>query len=278
MKTLYDKSSLKVAKLITKEYSTSFSIGIRLLSKSIRPQIYAIYGFVRIADEIVDSFEGYAQTKLFYRFVSDYQHALEHKISTNPILNAFQQVVLEYRLQDLVEAFLQSMEMDLNKKEYDDVIDYQRYIHGSAEVVGLMCLKVFVENDDAAYEALKPAAIKLGSAFQKVNFLRDINDDMARLGRSYFHNVADQQFGHDEKEVILKEIKEEFDEALVGIKQLNSNCKLGVYVAYKYYLALWHVLNNASHAEILKRRIRVSDPMKLYILLKAATRYKINLL
>ncbi len=275
MKALFDNVSYKISKCITVDYSTSFSKGINLLHPSIRPKIYAIYGFVRLADEIVDSFEGYPQEELLERLKADYHYALEHKISVNPVLNAFQEVVIQYELQDLVDRFLESMAMDLEERDYDSIAKFQKYIHGSAEVVGLMCLKVFVNNSET-YEALKPYAIKLGSAFQKINFLRDIQDDMMRLGRTYFPNVNWNAFTDQDKHAILVDIKQEFDEAVIGIKKLPKNCKLGVFVAYKYYLSLWKKISEKSSKDILTKRTRIPNLFKVCILHKAQLRYKLG--
>ncbi len=278
MKETFDNASDYISKYITEAYSTSFSKGISLLGSSIQPKIYAIYGFVRLADEIVDSFEGYPQEELLAQLVSDYTYSITHGISINPVLNSFQKVVRDYELHDLVTSFLESMEMDLNKKDYSSIEQYQKYIYGSAEVVGLMCLKVFVAGDAKKYEELKPFAIKLGSAFQKVNFLRDIQDDMLRLGRTYFPNVNWNDFTDTIKEEILEEVRLEFEEAATGVKMLPANCKLGVFVAYKYYLSLLKKLSKKSAQEILDKRTRVPDVSKLYILHKSQLQYKLGLL
>ncbi|MDB4107862.1 squalene/phytoene synthase family protein [Bacteroidia bacterium] len=278
MKETFDKASDYISKYITEAYSTSFSKGISLLGSSIQPKIYAIYGFVRLADEIVDSFEGYCQEELLAQLVSDYKYSIKHGISINPVLNSFQKVVCDYELLDLVTSFLESMEMDLNKKDYTSIEQYQKYIYGSAEVVGLMCLKVFVVGDIKKYEELKPYAIKLGSAFQKVNFLRDIQDDMLRLGRTYFPNVNWNDFTEIVKEEILEEVRLEFEEAAIGVKMLPANCKLGVFVAYTYYLSLLKKLSKKSAQDILDKRTRVPDVSKLYILHKSQLQYKLGLL
>lgn len=277
MKTLFDTISYKTSQHITKFYSTSFSKGISLLHRSIQPKIYAIYGFVRLADEIVDSFDGYNQKKLLNKLEKDYLQSLEEKISINPVLNAFQEVVIEYNLNDLVFDFLKSMKMDLSEKNYTESEMYKKYIHGSAEVVGLMCLKVFVNNNKHKFEELKPYAIKLGSAFQKVNFLRDIHDDMNRLGRIYFPNVDWNRFTETEKNDIISEIKAEFDQAFIGIKKLTSNCKLGVFVAYNYYKSLLKKLEKKQSNDILKKRTRIPNLFKIYILYISKLKYKIGL-
>ncbi|QDO92797.1 phytoene/squalene synthase family protein [Formosa sediminum] len=278
MKALFDTSSLKCSKIITKEYSTSFSWGIQLFAPSIRPHIYAIYGFVRYADEIVDSFEAYNQEALFYEFVADYHKALERKISLNPIINAFQEVVRNYNLQTYVEDFLKRMECDLKVTEYDTDEAYKNYIYGSADVVGLMCLRVFVNNDEAQFNALKNSAKYLGSAFQKVNFLRDIKDDTEVLGRSYFPNVNKNGLTNMAKEDIIKDIESDFNEAYKGIVQLPMESRLGVYLAYKYYLKLLHKLKRLDSKRLLYERIRISNPLKLVILTKAYIRYKLNVI
>ena len=278
MKKIFDDSSFKISKIITNEYSTSFSLGIRLFSSSIRKPIYAIYGFVRLADEIVDTFDEYNQVALFDKFRKDYEQSLEDGISLNPVLNAFQFIVHRYGIQPYVESFLDSMALDLEKTQYMSQEEYEQYIYGSADVVGLMCLKVFVNGDDERFEALKPYALKLGSAFQKVNFLRDIKHDTDELGRSYFPNIDFNNLDESKKEEIIFEIKNDFKEALIGIKNLPSNSRLGVYVAYKYYANLLFKLNRKRPEQLLSERIRISDAKKAYILNKAVVRYMFNLL
>jgi phytoene/squalene synthetase len=279
MKILFDQSSVKISELVTHTYSTSFSLACKLLSPKIRPAIYAIYGFVRYADEIVDSFEGYEQEKLMLEFERDYYFALERKISLNPILNAFQEVVHQYKIDDhLIQAFLTSMKMDLHKKEYHTYQEYEKYIYGSADVVGLMCLKVFVNGDKQKYQQLKSYSMKLGSAFQKVNFLRDLKEDAERLARSYFPNVNLNNLSKKDKQTIINEIEEDFALAYEGIKQLPLEAKLGVYTAYKYYKRLLFKLKKTHEKEIISTRIRVSDPMKLFILGKSYIRYQLNVL
>ncbi|WP_435137056.1 phytoene/squalene synthase family protein [Formosa sp. A9] len=278
MKALFDTSSLKCSKIITKEYSTSFSWGIRLFAPAIRPDIYAIYGFVRYADEIVDSFHGYNQEVLFKEFVNDYQNALQRRISLNPILNAFQHVVIKYNLQTYVDDFLKRMEADLYITEYETDAEYKNYIYGSADVVGLMCLRVFVNNNDAQFNALKASARYLGSAFQKVNFLRDIKDDTELLGRSYFPNIKNNNLNNLAKADIIKDIESDFNEAYKGIVQLPIESRLGVYLAYKYYLKLLHKLKRMDSKRLLCERIRISNPLKLVILTKAYIRYKLNVI
>lgn len=278
MKETFDSSSYKISKLVTNTYSTSFSLGINLLGKKVRPQIYAIYGFVRYADEIVDTFYEYDQKVLIEEFVEDYHKALERKISLNPILNSFQEVVNQYGLHDLVDSFIYSMMLDLEKEEYKTEEEYKKYIYGSADVVGLMCLKIFVDGDNSRYEAMKDEAMKLGSAFQKVNFLRDLKDDFERLGRSYFPNVTEYDFTENTKLEIIADIEDDFKEALQGILKLPIEGRLGVYVAYKYYLGLLKKIKRKSSETILQERIRISNPKKIFILAKSYVRHRINML
>ncbi|MFT5845635.1 MAG: phytoene synthase [Saprospiraceae bacterium] len=278
MKETFDSSSYKISKLVTNTYSTSFSLGINLLGKKVRPQIYAIYGFVRYADEIVDTFYEYDQKVLIEEFVEDYHKALERKISLNPILNSFQEVVNQYGLHDLVDSFIYSMMLDLEKEEYKTEEEYKKYIYGSADVVGLMCLKIFVDGDNSRYEAMKDEAMKLGSAFQKVNFLRDLKDDFERLGRSYFPNVTEYDFTENTKLEIIADIEDDFKEALQGILKLPIEGRLGVYVAYKYYLGLLKKIKQKSSETILQERIRISNPKKIFILAKSYVRHRINML
>ena len=275
MKELFDRSSFQCSSLITKTYSTSFSSGIRLLAPSIRPAIYAIYGFVRYADDIVDTFD---QSELFSEFQEDYQKALDRRISLNPILNCFQHVVHQYKLHDLVESFMDSMKMDLSKKEYTSQEEYDKYIYGSADVVGLMCLAVFVNGDQKKYDELKDYAMSLGSAFQKVNFLRDLKDDFESRGRSYFPNVNNFAFCNDSKAEIINDIENDFQEAFKGIVKLPVEGRLGVYVAYRYYKSLFEKLKSKDSTQILQDRIRISNPFKLVILFNSYMRYKLNIL
>ncbi|MCH5718600.1 phytoene/squalene synthase family protein [Niabella hibiscisoli] len=239
MKKIFDDLSYQVSKQTTHRYSTSFSMGIFALQPSIRPAIYAIYGFVRLADEIVDSFHGYNKSLLLTRFKEQAIEAINEGISLNPIINAFQQTVRRYNIDtSLIGQFLHSMEMDLEQVLYNSEL-YKQYILGSAEVVGLMCLQVFVNGDARQYERLKPQAMKLGSVFQKVNFLRDLKDDYHTLGRTYFPNVDMQVFNNTIKKQIEEDITTEFDEALAGIRQLPRSSRFGVYLAYKYYWSLF---------------------------------------
>ena len=274
MKDLFDTSSLKCSKIITNTYSTSFSLGIRLFAPSIRPSIYAIYGFVRYADEIVDSFEGYNQKELFQDFVADYEKSLERKISLNPIINSFQEVVHKYKLQTYASDFLKRMEADLYVTDYTTKEAYENYIYGSADVVGLMCLRVFVNNDEEKFNHLKQSAKNLGSAFQKVNFLRDIKDDTEQLGRSYFPNLAFNSLNNTIKQDIILDIENDLHKAYQGIIQLPLESKLGVYIAYRYYTKLLKKLKKADSEKILSGRIRISNGLKLFILTKSYIRYK----
>jgi len=239
MKKLFDDVSLKCSKTTTLTYSTSFSLGIKFLDKKFHNPIYSIYGFVRFADEIVDSFHEYDKSYLLNKFRNDTYEAIEQKISLNPVLNSFQKVVNDYSIErELVDTFLNSMEMDLQKQFYDQQL-YQQYILGSAEVVGLMCLRVFCEGDEKLYEHLKFPAMKLGAAFQKVNFLRDLRADNIELGRTYFPEIDLKQFSLTDKNKIEKEIEEDFTKALLGIRQLPLSSRNGVYLAYFYYKKLF---------------------------------------
>lgn len=276
MKALFDITSFKAAQLVTRHYSTSFSLGIKLLDKSIQNDIYAIYGFVRYADEIVDSFHAYDQAALLDQFEADYAAALKHKISLNPILNAFQHIVRQFDLHELVDAFLKSMRMDLHKSDYLTVEEYQEYIYGSADVVGLMCLKVFVQGNNEQYEKLKPFAMRLGSAFQKVNFLRDYSADTENLGRSYFPNIQMDVMNNTIKNEIIKDIEADFHQGLQGIKQLPNNCKLGVYSAYSLFKMLLFKIKTKDVSEILNNRISVSIFSKLSLLCTAYVKVKLN--
>lgn len=274
MKQLFDELSFSVSKVITKKYSTSFSLGILALKPNIRNAIYAIYGYVRLADEIVDSFHGYDKEKLLRRLKIETDNALIEGISINPILQSFQETVHKYNIdRNLIDQFLHSMAMDLQKIDYNSDL-YKEYIFGSAEVVGLMCLQVFTEGNKEQYENLKPYAMKLGSAFQKINFLRDLKDDYHLLGRTYFPNIDMEVFNNEVKEKIELEIHAEFKEALVGIKKLPSSAMFGVYLAYKYYLSLFKKIRSKSSHEILNNRVRVANSEKAYVAFKSYVRYK----
>jgi len=274
MKQKFDELSFSISEVITKKYSTSFSLGILALKPTIRPAIYAIYGYVRLADEIVDSFHGYDKEKLLRRLKTETQHAIEDRISINPILQSFQETVNRYKIdQALIDQFLHSMEMDLQQVDYNSDL-YKEYIYGSAEVVGLMCLQVFTDGNKERYNELKPYAMKLGSAFQKINFLRDLKDDYHILGRTYFPNIDMQIFDNQVKAQIEQEIHAEFKEALIGIKKLPSSAMFGVYLAYKYYLSLFKKIRSKSSHEILNKRVRVPNSEKAYVALKCYVRYK----
>ena len=279
MKELFDKISEECSKNVTKSYSTSFSLATKMLSSNIRQDIYNIYGFVRFADEIVDTFHSYNKKELFKRFVDDLNHSLKHKISLNPILNSFQKTVHKYDIdRDLINSFLKSMEQDLKKKKYESLQEYNEYIYGSADVVGLMCLKVFVSGRNDDYKKLKPYAMSLGSAFQKVNFLRDINDDYKKLNRVYFPGVDYGTFNDDVKNNIMIDIEKDFAKALKGIYMLPNNSKFGVYAAYKYYKRLLRKLERASYLQIKSERVRVPNYQKVDVLARSYVRYRLNIL
>lgn len=278
MKSLFDKVSAGCSRLTTKTYSTSFSLGVSFLSRPLHDPVYAIYGFVRFADEIVDSFHGYQKKELLDSFRKDMEIALRDKISLNPILNSFQFVVHKYGIQQQwIDIFLDSMAMDLQQQEYD-YEKYQKYIFGSAEVVGLMCLHVFVEGNEGLFNKLKPYAMKLGAAFQKVNFLRDIRSDNILLGRTYFPDVDLANFSRAEKLKIEKEIEHDFSEALKGIKMLPHGSQNGVYMAYYYYLALFRKIKRLPAEKILNERIRIPNFQKLILMLSSNLRYKLNII
>lgn len=278
MKQLFDELSYSVSKITTKKYSTSFSLGILALKPSIRNAIYAIYGYVRLADEIVDSFHEYDKEKLLNRLKTETKNALEERISLNPILQSFQETVHTYQIDTtLIEQFLNSMEMDLQKVDYNSAL-YNEYIFGSAEVVGLMCLQVFTEGSKEKFEELKPYAMKLGSAFQKINFLRDLKEDYQILGRTYFPNVDMCMFDNCVKCQIEQEIEEEFKEALIGIKKLPNSSKFGVYLAYKYYISLFKKIQRRTSTEILNSRVRVSNLQKIFVAFKSYVQFKTAIL
>lgn len=278
MKALFDKVSYRVSVITTKTYSTSFSLGIYCLDKKFHEHIYNIYGFVRFADEIVDSFQGYDKALLLKEFKEETYKAIERRISLNPILNSFQNVVHKFNIEtELIEGFLKSMEADLSISSHD-TNSYGNYIYGSAEVVGLMCLRVFTENDEKKYEALKPAAKRLGSAFQKVNFLRDLQSDYKLLERTYFPDVDMDQFTEFDKLKIENEIEEDFAEALKGIKRLPTGSCFGVYVAYIYYKSLFDKIKSVPPSQVLNQRIRVSNPEKLKLLVTSYVRHAFKLI
>lgn len=276
MKLLFDNLSVNVSKLTTRAYSTSFSLGIYFLNPRLRNAIYSIYSFVRLADEIVDSFHGYDKAYLIEKFKKETYEAIESGISLNPILNSFQHAVQQYSISlDLIETFLLSMQMDLEKLKYTSD-KYDQYILGSAEVVGLMCLQVFTENDEKKYDELKPYAMKLGAAFQKVNFLRDMKDDYEILGRCYFPNVDISNFDGAAKKQIEYEIEEDFKIALQGIKKLPGTAKGGVYLAYVYYKSLFKKIKKLPAQRVLTERVRINNGKKFGLMLNSLVANKMN--
>lgn len=277
MKSIFDQVSRACSKAVTHHYSTSFSTATRMLAPSIRKDIYNIYGFVRLADEIVDTFHDYNKEQLFNDFETDLYKAVENKISLNPILNAFQETVHKYNIDEaLYSSFMKSMRLDLHKSDYLSVTEYKEYIYGSADVVGLMCLKVFVKGDNEKYENLKQSAMRLGSAFQKVNFLRDLKADFEELSRSYFPNTNLECLDEKSKQKIITEIEEDFKEGLNGIAHLPVEAKFGVYTAYIYYRKLLHKLKKVPSLEIRNSRIRVSDYQKAGLLAKSYISYRLK--
>ena len=279
MKNIFDEVSYSCSENVTKTYSTSFSLATRLLSVNIRKDIYNIYGFVRFADEIVDSFHDYNKAELFNDFSEDLEKALTNKIHLNPILNSFQHTFHNYNIdKELVDSFMKSMRMDLTKKKYNTVKEYKEYIYGSADVVGLMCLKVFVQGDAKLFNKLKNNAMKLGSAFQKVNFLRDLKADKEDLNRTYFPNTKFEKLSESEKNEIINEIENDFKDGLEGIKQLPLDAKFGVFMAYRYYNQLLKKLKKTPATEIINRRIRVPNLKKIELLTRSYVKYQLNLL
>ncbi|WP_421875378.1 phytoene/squalene synthase family protein [Marinoscillum sp.] len=275
---LFSETTLKCSKLITQHYSTSFTLGIKTLDKKYHLPIYAIYGFVRYADEIVDTFHGYDKEDLLNRFEADTYKAIEEKISLNPVLHSFQLIVNEYKIPlDLIDAFLHSMRMDLDNSAYTQE-GYETYIYGSAEVVGLMCLRVFCEGKDESYQHLEPSAKRLGAAFQKVNFLRDLKSDFKDRGRVYFPGVNFEAFTEEDKRIIEEDIAADFEAALEGIKNLPKGAKAGVYLAYVYYLQLFKKIKNLPPTKILSERIRVPDQKKMLLLFKTLVLNRLNAL
>ena len=279
MKSLFDTVSNDCSKIVTKSYSTSFSSAVKMLAPSIRQDIYNVYGFVRFADEIVDSFHDYDKESLFNTFEVDLKNALTQKISLNPILNAFQNTVHKHQIpNELIDAFMKSMKLDLDKKEYKTKVEYDEYIYGSADVVGLMCLTVFVKGNVELYESLKKSAMRLGSAFQKVNFLRDLKADFEGLDRTYFPNTDLSQLNEASKLEIIQEIEADFKAGYEGILHLPIEAKFGVYTAYVYYKKLLMKLKKTPSAEIKNTRIRVSDYQKVSLLANCYVKYRLNLL
>ena len=275
---LYDQTCRDCSRLITHRYSTSFSMGIRVFDRRLRAPIYAIYGFVRLADEIVDTFHDKPKERLLQRFREDTRCAIEEKISFNPVLHAFQETVHRYQIEwELIDAFLKSMKMDLHFHAYEDEL-YEEYIYGSAEVVGLMCLKVFCEGDFDLYRRLKAPARSLGAAFQKINFLRDMQSDYDDRGRVYFPGVDFTRFGEEEKRAIEADIKTDFDHAYRGIVQLPKSARFGVYLAYVYYTNLFQKIKRAPANQVIQGRIRVADGKKVYLLFSSALRNSFDML
>ena len=278
MISLYQKTCHECSQLITNRYSTSFSMGIRLFSKPLQTPIYAIYGFVRFADEIVDTFHDFNKTELLQKFRVDTYEAIEQKISLNPVLQSFQEVVNEYNIErELIDAFLDSMEMDLHFDRYEDRL-YKQYIYGSAEVIGLMCLRVFFKNNEKKYDELKDSARSLGSAFQKINFLRDMKSDFDERGRVYFPGINFLNFTNQDKETIEADIKADFDHGYEGILRLPESARFGVYLAYVYYVNLFQKIKKSTANMVKEERIRVNDGKKMYLLFSSALKNQLNLL
>lgn len=278
MNNLYDTVCYKCSKLVTNNYSTSFSLGVRLLHKDYRMPIHAIYGFVRFADEIVDTFHDTDKKELLQQFKKDTHDAIKSGISLNPILHSFQDTVNRYNIDiGLIDTFLRSMEMDLDKKTYNRQ-GYEEYILGSAEVVGLMCLKIFVEGSEQEYQRLKHDAMKLGSAFQKINFLRDLNADYNELGRAYFPGFELNNFNSKTKAEIEADIKLDFDAGYRGIKQLPKKSRLGVYVAYIYYYSLFKKIKNTPAEKVIRTRIRIPDHKKYLLFISSYFKHRLNLI
>jgi 15-cis-phytoene synthase len=277
MKELFDSVSRKASKITTNTYSTSFSLGIRFFHRRFHDPIYAIYGFVRLADEIVDSFHDYDKPALLQRFKVDTYQAIEEKISLNPILNNFQWAVNKYNIErELIDKFLDSMEMDLRDIQYDNAA-FKEYIVGSAEVVGLMCLRVFCEGNEERYTSLKVSAMRLGSAFQKINFLRDLKNDYQHLGRSYFPNIDLRKFDDETKRKIEEDISIDFHEGLEGIRRLPHEARFGVYIAYVYFYNLFLKIKSTSSSRIFIERIRISNTTKYKLLFTSFLRHQFNM-
>ena len=279
MKSIFDNVSKECSKAVTNAYSTSFSLATKMLSLSIRQDIYNIYGFVRFADEIVDTFHDYDKETLFNNFERDLEAALRDKISLNPILNAFQETYHNYGIdKHMVDSFMNSMRLDLHKTDYLTNDEYKDYIYGSADVVGLMCLKVFVKGDNDKYNDLKDSAMSLGSAFQKVNFLRDLKADFEGLNRTYFQNTDLNQLDETSKQTIILDIEADFERGLEGIKQLPLEAKFGVFMAYRYYSKLLEKLKKTPALQIKSTRIRVPNYRKIELLTRSYVKYQLNLL
>lgn len=277
MRQLYDKVSRDLSRNITRSYSTSFSSAVRMLGPSIRQDIHNIYGFVRLADEVVDTFHVTEQRRMLGDLERDLWFAIHERISINPVLHSFQETVSKYAIDhDLIKAFMHSMRLDLDKQDYATRSEYEEYIYGSADVVGLMCLKVFVKGDQEQYDKLKGSAMRLGSAFQKVNFLRDLQNDMETLERSYFPGMVDGRLTAQGKEDIIADIDADFQAAYAGIVQLPVEARFGVYTAYRYYKALLKKLKATPHHRIMQERIRVADHVKLSLLARSYVRARVG--
>lgn len=276
MMELYNRTTFECSKIITQLYSTSFTLGIKTLDKKFHLPVYAVYGFVRYADEIVDTFHDFDKNLLLQRFKEETYRAIEEGISLNPVLHAFQLVVNQYKIEmPLIDAFLHSMEMDLSENAYSQE-GYEEYIYGSAEVVGLMCLRIFCEGDTAMYDRLKAPAKRLGAAFQKVNFLRDIKSDFWERGRTYFPQVDFTKFDQEAKKLIEQDIQDDFDAAYQGIIALPKGARLGVYLAYIYYKKLFSKIKKLPPQTILNKRVRVADSRKMTLWLQSYVKYKLN--
>jgi len=279
MKEIFDKVSQDCSEIVIKEYSSSFYRATELLSKSIRNDIFNIYGFVRFTDEIVDTFHDYPKKQLLDEFEKELWSSIENKISLNPILNSFQDTVNKYDIDlSLIKSFMKSMRMDLDIRRYKNRKDYKEYIYGSADVVGLMCLKVFVSGSKKEYNKLKPYAMSLGSAFQKVNFLRDMKSDEEILNRVYFPNINMQNFDEYTKETIINEIEEDFEHAIKGIVKLPKKARFGVYIAYRYYNKLLKKLKRTPSINIKESRIRIDNFQKFIVLTRSYVKYQLNLI
>ena len=278
MLELFNRTTLECSKLITEHYSTSFTLGIKTLDRRFHFPIYAIYGFVRYADEIVDTFHAFDKKYLLDKFRADTYEAIADGISLNPVLHSFQLVVRQYSIErELIDAFLKSMEMDLYAQEYNDMV-YQEYIYGSAEVVGLMCLRVFCEGDAAMYDRLLGPARKLGAAFQKVNFLRDLKSDYLERGRVYFPGVDFNDFGKNAKQLIEEDIQRDFDEAYVGVMNLPRGARMGVHLAYTYYQTLFEKIKAVPASRIQHERVRVPDTTKIALLAQTYLKHRLNVM
>jgi phytoene synthase len=278
MMNLFHELSQDCSKITTEKYSTSFSSAIKLLHKSLRTPVFNVYGFVRFADEIVDTFHGYEKTVLLNEFKQATYEAIDRGISLNPVLHSFQITVNRYHIDiQLIDAFFHSMQLDLEKRQYDKT-GYETYIYGSAEVVGLMCLAIFCNGDHVLYKKLKPYARSLGAAFQKVNFLRDLKSDYEGLKRTYFPGCDFSNFTCADKISIEADIQKDFDLAYEGVSRLPVKARLGVYVAYKYYYSLFKKIKRLQPQRVLESRVRIPDYSKLFIIAKAGIRNQFNLL